>query len=982
MGSKSKKQKKANKKSVKQGNKPGSAMFIIPICALLFFPAFFRGLFFEREFRVVHIAAFVLLVIWIVLNRKDNALPAVRFKYEYFLFAAVAVYFLTIPFAASRRLALSEALKYMNYLAVYILVRDQVLKDKKTVGIFSNTILASVFAMCMIGLFNYIGLMDTRGALVSGRVSSTLQYPNTLAAVIAASAFLNLYLVLTSESIKMKMVYTAVLNVLFTAFILTFSRTMYVIFPLLAAVFFAVVPNESRGGLLAALFAAAVPSLAAALLLIKYTDTNSIASIMILLISVLLSAAVLYAGRRVRRAFVITSLHKYIAVGLLVAAVIMGSVALTATRPLELSHYDTEDGNISRSKAVYSIEGEGDYLLRLDISAKGSEEAQWLGRVVINGLDRSYRSSRMENFYIDEETEGIVEIPFSTSPDTYYITVGFYNHYNNTSFTIKSAEVLDGVHGKSVANIRLDYRYIPRAMVSRVESLNLKARSFQGRVAFFRDGYTIIKDNPLFGLGGGAWQAAYLKYRSYEYWTTQTHSYPIQVWMEIGTIGLMLVLGFALFYIIGAVKAFLSTDTGSDRLQLAATAFFALCILAHSMLDFDLSLGAVSIMFWTSLAVTSVHFEGSKIQGNRLDACIKPVLAAALIVLLGVTAAMAAASNYNRRTAEAAATGQYQEAQTNARMAVRLDPLNSVHRRNLVSVADALAYTDAAQGYALVNEQLEAAIRHDPYNYELYSLMARHQNRYGNLDGALQFLDKAIMYNPVSPEGYLQKMNLLYNAAENCHRQEDRAGAASMLEQLIGVKEEMANRNSELLRPIEINPDFLYYYYKANYVLDNIDTRNVFNIANRIVMYEDFAFDSDSDLMPDLWQIPDQAGKTIEGYMDEKDETGMFVLVPDNPSFYIQRMNMDLDPSREYLLMIEGYSRSPEGEMRVMIRSGNGTAGQYDDGYFTFNQESSVYETTFETTGDIKAGSQYIRLYFRDIEDEVVLKRITLMRID
>ena len=41
------------------------------------------------------------------------------------------MYFFAIPFAASKRLALLEALKYLNYLAVYILVRDQVLKDKK-----------------------------------------------------------------------------------------------------------------------------------------------------------------------------------------------------------------------------------------------------------------------------------------------------------------------------------------------------------------------------------------------------------------------------------------------------------------------------------------------------------------------------------------------------------------------------------------------------------------------------------------------------------------------------------------------------------------------------------------------------------------------------------------------------------------------------------------------------------------------------------
>ena len=93
-----------------------------------------------------------------------------------------------------------------------------------------NAILASVFSMCVIGLMNYMGIMSTRGALIGTRICSTLQYPNTLAAVIGASVFYGLYLAM-ERNVRAKAVYICVTNILLTTFILTFSRTMYVIFP-------------------------------------------------------------------------------------------------------------------------------------------------------------------------------------------------------------------------------------------------------------------------------------------------------------------------------------------------------------------------------------------------------------------------------------------------------------------------------------------------------------------------------------------------------------------------------------------------------------------------------------------------------------------------------------------------------------------------------------------------------------------------------
>ena len=984
LGSKGKKQAKIKKKDTKQMPEPQKVtsvkyIFVIATCALLFFPAFFRGLFFERELRIVHIATFIVMLIWLVLSYKGKGFPVLRYKYEYLLFAAVAMYFLTVPLAASRRLALLEALKYVNYLAVYILVRDHVIADKRAVKMFMNTILASVFCMSVIGLMNYMGLIETHGALTGGRVSSTLQYPNTLAAVIGATVFLNLYLAAETEKTGLKAVYNTVLNILLVTFVLTFSRTMYIMFPLLMIAFMVFVPAKQRGSLLSMIITAAVPSLAAAVLLMKYSDTNSSVSMVILLVSALVCVVLLHLAQRFNRFFALTKLLKYIVVGMLLAAVVTGTVLLSATRPLELSHYNTEDGNISRSKTVYSVEGEGDYLLVLDAAAKQSEEKSWIGRVAINSIDKTYNSGRIKNYYIREEVGGPVEIPFSTDPDTYYVTIGFYNYYNDTSFIINKAEIINRADGKSLGALKLDYKYLPQNFASRIESLNIKAKSFQARIAFFRDALSIIKDSPLIGLGGGAWQAAYMKYRSYEYWTTQAHSYPIQVWMEIGTIGFLLVLGFTVLYSAGIIQSYRNTDTEKEKLQLAAIAAFILCVLLHSLVDFDLSLGAVSIMLWASFALAAVHFTGEEKVSYKTGAYIKPVFVTAVAILLCVTTCTWAAEQFNIQTAEAFSNKEYEKALKSAKTAAKLDPFNPSHRINLVNVIGETD-TDMAEKYMLVNEQLEAAIRHSSFDSRMYGQMALHRFYHGRFDDAIGYLDTAISYNPTMPEPYASKMDFMYNMAKYYHGHRDETEAAEVLDGLMNIKHEIADKNRELIIPIETDPRLLSYYYKANFALDYIDERDIFDEADKIVMYEHFTFDTDGDMLPDMWQIPYQDDKEIKGRIGEGD--GVFTITSDSPSFYIQRTNLGLQPSSEYILIIDGYSRSPEGKLRVMVRSGSGESEQFRDGYFAFDEDSRVYQTKFWTTDDIIEGDQYIRLNFNDMDDEVVLKKIIIIKND
>jgi O-antigen ligase len=53
----------------------------------------------------------------------------------------------------------------------------------------------------------------------------------------------------------------------------------------------------------------------------------------------------------------------------------------------------------------------------------------------------------------------------------------------------------------------------------------------------------IVKDHPIIGAGAGGWEALYRQYQNYSYWTTETHSHFLQVWVETGTL-VVSILGY------------------------------------------------------------------------------------------------------------------------------------------------------------------------------------------------------------------------------------------------------------------------------------------------------------------------------------------------------------------------------------------------------------------------------------------------------
>ncbi|MBW7455375.1 O-antigen ligase family protein [Paenibacillus sepulcri] len=141
---------------------------------------------------------------------------------------------------------------------------------------------------------------------------------------------------------------------------------------------------------------------------------------------------------------------------------------------------------------------------------------------------------------------------------------------------------------------------LPVSIANRLENINLQQHSVLERETFYRDSFKISADYPILGGGGGAWAALYQKYQNNPYGSQQTHSYLLQTMVEIGWLGLLVLLGF----LITVYGLFIRSYIRNPGLRGGGGFYFfiiSLSILAHSVIDFDMSFMFLSALVFLCL---------------------------------------------------------------------------------------------------------------------------------------------------------------------------------------------------------------------------------------------------------------------------------------------------------------------------------------------------------------------------------------------
>lgn len=194
------KRKKAIKESQKEKDQAGKQEFDVlhqiafwGLAMLLFFPPYFRGLFFAPEQEKALI--FATLVFWLTFLWRwlQNDHKFLRNPLDWFALALPVVYIISFFTAVNKGLAINEVIKNILYFLTYWSA-SRLVRNAEDVHKLLRVIYISAIGVALAGLATATELIHINDGFNGQYISSTLQYHNALAAYLAAVFFLGLYL--------------------------------------------------------------------------------------------------------------------------------------------------------------------------------------------------------------------------------------------------------------------------------------------------------------------------------------------------------------------------------------------------------------------------------------------------------------------------------------------------------------------------------------------------------------------------------------------------------------------------------------------------------------------------------------------------------------------------------------------------------------------------------------------------------------------
>lgn len=576
---------------------------------LLFYPPFFRGLFFPVEQRWSLILAtllFVLTWFW-KFSRRDFTF--LRHPLEYAAFGLVLVYVASgVFYPASRGLALAEISKVVLYFFVFWMI-VQLGTGPGPRSLILHSLYFSGLGVALAGLLTATEVIFIKDGFLGGRFYSTLQYPNALAAYMMGNLFLGFYLWGRADN-RLRLAYAAGNYLLLVVFLGTGSRGAFLVLPVVLALYFLLAP----------------------------------------------------AGLR------LSCFAHFLATGL--AALIANYRFI----PLALSK---------------------DYLGSWTWFFLGLGTALAL-QLVLAGAGKIVPSARLRA---------------AIAAALIILALGGGYAYNSPY----AGEAV-GAAGPTIGWEKI----LPAPIARRVQDISLETRSSRERVEWTRDALSMLRERPLLGYGGGGWEAAYRQYQRYAYHSTQVHNYYAQLAVETGIIGVVVLAALWVSFFLSAYRLY-RRGSVRERLLTASLLAAALSLGLHAALDFDLALGAVSILLWSCWGLSrSLERETFPLRDRstaydwaslRIKYGAAVVLAALVIVLFSGSFL---AGNASARAAIAAlhngniplATAKLEEARS-------YDPFTVSYAVDLAALYLRQDRPDEAEKVIL------EALSHEPYNYLL-----------------------------------------------------------------------------------------------------------------------------------------------------------------------------------------------------------------------------------------------------------------------
>lgn len=290
------------------------------------------------------------------------------------------------------------------------------------------------------------------------------------------------------------------------------------------------------------------------------------------------------------------------------------------------------------------------------------------------------------------------------------------------------------------------YMFSRGQFFTRLSTLGIADINTIARYLFYIDGLKIFKDNLLFGTGGGGWLALYQQYQGHAYNTLEAHSFLIQYLVEGGLVGTVVFLAFIATKWLWYIQARIRQE--SSWYQDCAF-IITLGIVAHALIDIDLSLPAFNVILFAMLAILP---ERRLAKGTRISSAMSFALSIIVLVSLMLfgTGRLLTNSFFNA-SADGLTLEEIKKYEARYAIATRIDPLNSEYYNYLAQMNLNLGRIDSDQtkiseGLANFNK----SIRYLPNFVDAYIIKAQIMDGLGKEKEALESYQEACDKAPLN----------------------------------------------------------------------------------------------------------------------------------------------------------------------------------------------------------------------------------------
>lgn len=341
------------------------------------------------------------------------------------------------------------------------------------------------------------------------------------------------------------------------------------------------------------------------------------------------------------------------------------------------------------------------------------------------------------------------------------------------------------------------------------------------RLTMYQDGLKMISVKPIFGWGGGGWSEAYTQFQGYAYSSRLAHSYFLQVAIETGLVGLMVIISIWVVFIIKAYKVYRESLHDSSRTAMnAALLCSILAIISHAIFDFDLSLSALTLMMFTLMAC---FLAGSKseesITDHRRNRKITTAsgykFGAAIVIVIGIiiiSLTLISSTNLTNTAIASVKTGNGTNAIPLIEKAISMNPLVAENYSIAAQVYSAFGKTDNAVAYS------EKAVKMARYNPNRYVELAQVYLRAGKSEKAVSAAHKAVDLARLKVEYYEAYAKVLTGAALNELSVGNTQAAEKYLKQTLTIPKEI----DSVLSSVEPEKKKLWIHAQPLEVTDKI----------------------------------------------------------------------------------------------------------------------------------------------------------------